>query len=163
MVFRLVPWHHRGFLESSGEPGETHIQASPPPPTSPTVPSLLWAEELHCYLLIHQEPTQGFMREGFYFWKITPGNSTECLIGTPQNCKVCEKQGYTEKLSRIKGRPRRHNDQTQCDIPDGILEQKRNISRKTSEIWMKSGSLVNASVPTLGSHFWHMYHGDVEC
>ena len=31
-------------------------------------------------------------------------------------------------------RPRRHDDQMQHDVLDGVLEQKRDIERKTSEI-----------------------------
>lgn len=47
----------------------------------------------------------------------------------------------------------------QCDIPDEILEQKKDISGKTGKI-QKVWSMANNNVQMLVSLFWR-YHGNV--
>ena len=53
-----------------------------------------------------------------------------------QKCQGHERQEKPEKLSQNGGDWRRHDDEMQCGILDGILEQKKDIGGKTGEIKM---------------------------
>ena len=51
-----------------------------------------------------------------------------------QNCQGHEKQGQPETLSP-EGTKETHGDRMQCGGLDGVLEQKKDVTENTGEIW----------------------------